>query len=228
VVDDPRRNLVIFDCDGVLVDSEFLCNHCEFEALRECGCTLGRAEYGELAAGRKSHQIDALLRERFGLVLPASFWEETARRLEHLLSTELEAVAGVAAAVQALGLDSCVASSSSRARLRLELGVTGLLPLFDGRIYSAEAVPHPKPAPDVYLYAAQAMGRTPDQCLVIEDSLVGVQAALAAGMRVLAFAGGRHITPATRERLERSGAHGIFGSMAELSGLAAAWTGQKD
>ena len=223
MVDLHSRNLVIFDCDGVLVDSEFLCNHCEFEALREYGCTLGRAEYGELAAGRKSHQIDALLRERFGLNLPQGFWEDAARRLEHLLSTELEAVEGVAAAVQALGLDSCVASSSSMARLRLELGVTGLLPLFDGRIYSAEAVPHPKPAPDVYLYATQAMGRTPDQCLVIEDSLVGVQAARAAGMRVLAFAGGRHITPATRERLERSGAHGCFHRMAELPALAAGW-----
>jgi len=228
VVDGPRRNLVIFDCDGVLVDSEFLCNRCEFEALKGVGCTFGRAEYGELAAGRKSHQIDALLRERFGLELPASFWEETARRLEHLLSTELEAVAGVAAAVQALGLDSCVASSSSTARLRLELGVTGLLPLFDGRVYSAEAVPHPKPAPDVYLYAARAMGRTPDQCLVVEDSLVGVQAALAAGMRVLAFAGGRHITPATRERLEASGAHGSFDRMAELPGLVAGWAGREN
>lgn len=227
MVDVPKRNLVIFDCDGVLVDSEYLCNRCEFEALQEHGCTLGRAEYGELAAGRKSSQIDALLRERFGLELPADFWEDAAKRLEHVLGSELEAVPGVTAAVQALGLDSCVASSSSTARLRLELGVTGLLPLFDGRIYSAEAVPHPKPAPDVYRYAARCMDRTPGQCLVIEDSLVGVQAALAAGMRVLAFAGGRHITPATRERLERSGAHGCFDRMVELPELVASWAGHE-
>lgn len=226
MVEVQPRNLVIFDCDGVLVDSEFLCNRCEFEALQEFGGTFGPAEYGELAAGHKSHQIDALLRERFGLALPAGFWEATARRLEHLLSTELKAIEGVSAAVQALALDSCVASSSSRARLQLELGVTGLLPLFEGRIYSAEAVPHPKPAPDVYRYAARAMGRMPDQCLVIEDSLVGVHAGLAAGMRVLAFTGGRHITPAMRERLGRSGAHGCFGSMAELPGLVAGWAGQ--
>ncbi len=137
------------------------------------------------------------------------------------------AVEGVAAAVRALDLDTCVASSSSMARLDLELGVTGLLPLFEGRVYSAEQVPRPKPAPDVYLYAARCMDRTPEQCLVVEDSLPGVQAALAAGMRVLAFAGGRHITPPLGARLHRSGAHGYFERMAELPGLVAAWSGQK-
>ncbi len=219
-------DLVIFDCDGVLVESEILANRCEFEALRECGCALEQPEYVELAVGRKAYQIDALLKERFGLELPEGFWNGTARRLDPLLHSELEAVEGVDAAVRALDLDTCVASSSSTARLRLELGVTGLLPLFEGRIYSAEAVPHPKPAPDVYLYAAQAMGRVPRQCLVIEDSLVGVQAGLAAGMQVLAFTGGRHITPAMRQRLGQSGARACFGRMAELPRLVAAYAFQ--
>jgi HAD superfamily hydrolase (TIGR01509 family) len=218
---------VIFDCDGVLVESEVLATRCEYEALQAFGCALSQAEYAELAIGRKAWQIDALLRERYGLELPEGFWNGALKRLEQLLRTELVAVEGAAAAVRALDLDTCVASSSSLARLDLELGVTGLLPLFAGRVYSAEQVPQPKPAPDVYLYAARCMGRAPEQCLVIEDSLVGVEAALAAGMRVLAFQGGHHITPAITERLRQSGAHGWFQRMAELPGLVAAWSERK-
>lgn len=213
------RDLLIFDCDGVLVESEFLANRCEYEALQKLGCPLERAGYAELAVGLKSHQIDALLRERHGFAVPGGFWKAMADRLDQLLRTELVAVDGAAAAVRALDRECCVASSSTMARLRLSLGVTGLLPLFEGRIFSAEAVPHPKPAPDVYLYAARSMGRAPDRCLVVEDSLPGVQAALAAGMRVLAFTGGRHVTPAMAQRLERSGAHATFERMAELPHL---------
>ena len=215
-------DLLIFDCDGVLVESEFLAHRCEFAALQKLGCPFGQAEYVELAVGLKSHQIDALLRERHGFQVPEGFWDTMAGQLDQLLRTELVAVDGAVAAVRALDRACCVASSSTTVRLRLSLGVTGLLPLFDGRIFSAEAVPRPKPAPDVYLYAAREMGRKPAQCLVIEDSLPGVQAALAAGMRVLAFTGGRHITPAMAGRLRASGAHGWFGRMAELPGLVAA------
>ena len=218
--------MVIFDCDGVLVESEVLANHSEYEALRELGLGLGETEYVELAVGHKAHQIDALLRERHGFQVPKGFWRAAAERLERLIRSDLVAVAGVAEAVAALDQDTCVASSSSTVRLRLELGVTGLLPLFDGRIFSAEAVPHPKPAPDVYLYAAREMGRRPEQCLVVEDSLPGVQAGLAAGMRVLAFTGGRHVTPAMAGRLRNSGAHGSFGHMEELPGLVTQWAAE--
>jgi HAD superfamily hydrolase (TIGR01509 family) len=219
--------MVIFDCDGVLVESEILANHSEYLALRELGLELGETEYVELAVGHKSHQIDALLREHHGFQVPKGFWRAAAERLEHLIRSDLVAVEGAADAVRALEQDTCVASSSTTARLRLELGVTGLLPLFDGRIFSAEAVPHPKPAPDVYLYAAREMGRRPEQCLVIEDSLPGVKAGLAAGMRVLAFTGGRHVTPAMAGRLRQSGAHGWFGSMAELPGRVTQMLGGK-
>jgi HAD superfamily hydrolase (TIGR01509 family) len=211
--------LVIFDCDGVLVESEALAFQCELEGLRELGHTLDSQVYQDLSLGRRAEKVTQLLWEQHQIVLPADFWVLQAERLRQMMQQELVAVEGVVETVKGLSLPTCIASSSDMAHLKSMLGQVGLWSHFEGRVFSTQMVQHPKPAPDVYLHAAAVMGAEPSECLVIEDSPVGIQAGLAAGMTVLAFGGGRHITPNLKERIKSSGAHGYFERMQELPGL---------
>lgn len=182
--------LVIFDCDGVLIDSERLAVKVDVLVLRELGWPLSEAEVIERFVGVSNRDTQAAIEAHLGRKLPDR-WEERFKPLyEQAFANQLAPVEGVLEALERIALPSCVASSGTHEYLRYTLGLTGLYERFAGRIFSAEDVARGKPAPDLFLHAAERMGAQPTACAVVEDSRSGVEAARAAGMRVLAFAGG--------------------------------------
>jgi HAD superfamily hydrolase (TIGR01509 family) len=207
-------DLVIFDCDGVLIDSERLAVKVDVLVLRELGWPLTEAEVIERFVGRSDRDTQAAIEAHLGRKLPPG-WEERFKPLyERAFAAELAPVAGVLEALDQIELPSCVASSGTHEHLRYTLGLTGLYERFAGRIFSAEDVARGKPAPDLFLHAAGRMAAQPAGCVVVEDSRPGVEAARAAGMRVLAFAGG--LSPA--ELLEGPNTV-VFEDMRELPRL---------
>ena len=189
---DPQ--LVIFDCDGVLVDSEPLAVRVEAELIGRLGWPLTEADVLERFVGRSDAYVRAEVERAVGRPLP-EYRQLYEQQLHRIFRSELRAVDGIADTLEALTLPTCVASSGTHEKMRLTLGLTGLLPYFSGRLFSATEVRDGKPAPDLFLHAAERCGVDPDHCVVIEDSRSGVEAARAAGMRCLAYCGG--LTPAS-------------------------------
>lgn len=186
----PAVELVIFDCDGVLIDSERLAVKVDVQVLRELGWPLSETEMIERFVGRSDRDTQAAIEAHLGRKLPDGWAEQVEERYRQAFDAELSPVAGVLEALEEIALPTCVASSGTHEHLRYTLGLTGLYDRFAGRIFSADDVAAGKPAPDLFLHAAEQMGATPAGCVVIEDSRPGVEAARTAGMRVLAFAGG--------------------------------------
>ena len=186
--------LVIFDCDGVLVDSEPIALRLLLETLATAGLTLDPETAHARFLGRSLASTRAIIARDFGLALPDPALAEMRRRLYAAFRSELQPIPGIAATLDALPCPYCVASSSQPERIALALTVTGLWPRFDGRAFSATMVDRGKPAPDLFLYAAGTLGYAPAACTVVEDSPAGIIAAKAAGMRVVAFTGGSHAT----------------------------------
>jgi HAD superfamily hydrolase (TIGR01509 family) len=217
---DTRAELVIFDCDGVLIDSERLAVKIDVEVLRELGWTLSEAEVIDRFVGRSDRDTQAAIEAHLGRKLPDSWPEQVQSLYRNVFADELVPVAGVLDALEQITIRSCVASSGTHDYLRYTLELTGLYERFAGRIFSAEDVARGKPAPDLFLYAAGRMGAEPDECVVVEDSRSGVEAARAAGMRVLGFTGG--LSPA--ELLEGPNTV-LFDDMRELPGLLDKWGG---
>lgn len=211
----PRPvELVIFDCDGVLIDSERLAVKVDVLVLGELGWPLSEAEVVERFVGRSDRETRAEIETQLGRRLPAG-WQERVNALYHqAFAAELAPVAGILEALDQITLPACVASSGTHEHLRYTLRLTGLFDRFAGRIFSAEDVARGKPAPDLFLHAADRMGVVPAGCVVVEDSRPGVEAARAAGMRALAFAGG--LSP--RELLDGPDTT-VFADMRELPGL---------
>ena len=182
---------VIFDCDGVLVDSERLMNR-EFSGmLNEIGLPYTPEETTRTFMGRSMKSCMQIVESQLGRAVPDDFFTELDRRAYAAFAESLTPVDGVASVLDALdraGTPYAVASSGSHDKMRMTLGLTGLLPRLAGRITSATEVTHGKPAPDVFLLAAERLRVPPDECVVIEDSLLGIEAALAANMRVIGFA----------------------------------------
>lgn len=207
--------LLVFDCDGVLVDSEVLA----LETLREMMASLGRpmtmAEADREFTGGSLADTIATAGRLLGRPIPADIGERFGRLLFDRFRRELKPVPGVRDAILALPYRRCVASSSSPDRLKLSLEVTGLAPLFE-HVFSAVQVARGKPAPDLYLLAARTLGEPPERCIVIEDSTRGVMAGRAAGARVVGFAGAAHAAPTLAEDLRRAGAEVVIQSMNEL------------
>lgn len=185
-----RPQLVIFDCDGVLVDSERLAVRVESAALAELGWKLTEAEIAERFLGRTDGDLIAAVEAHLGRSAPPGWRAALQQRYREVFATELIAVDGIEDALDRITLPTCVASSSSHAKLRTTLGLTGLYDRFAGRIFSADDVQRGKPAPDLFLLAAERCDTRARDCIVIEDSIAGVRAARAAGMRVLGYAGG--------------------------------------
>jgi HAD superfamily hydrolase (TIGR01509 family) len=158
----------------------------------------------------------ALAEGILGRKIPEDLGQRYGRRLSERLRHDLKPVAGVKAAIAALSYRRCVASSSTFERIRLSLEVTGLAPLFGDNIFSATQVAHGKPAPDLYLLAAKTMGVTPADCLVIEDSSLGVRAGVAAGMTVIGFTGANHTIGDLAQRLKTAGARRVIVAMDQL------------
>ncbi|MFG2989572.1 HAD family hydrolase [Streptomyces sp. NPDC048257] len=208
--------LVIFDCDGVLVDTERIALPLQVALGAELGWPLTEAEVMDRFIGRSTASIHEDIAARVGEET-AALWRVRFEELHRdAVDTGLSAVEGLPEALGAITLPTCVASSGSHEKMRHTLGRTGLYEHFEGRIYSATEVSRGKPAPDLFLYAAQRMGVDPAACMVVEDSRPGVEAARAAGMRALGYAGG--LTPAAR--LEGPDTV-VFHDMRKLPGLLA-------
>jgi HAD superfamily hydrolase (TIGR01509 family) len=214
-----RFDLVIFDCDGVLVDSERLSIRVDAVYLEQIGWPMAESEIVERFVGKSDADMRAMIEDHLGGPVPAEIDEAFERLYRETFDNELEAVDGIEAVLEALaaaGTPVCVASSGTHAKIRRSLAKTGLARFFGDRLYSAMDVRNGKPAPDLFLHAAATLGVEPARCAVVEDSAPGVVAALAAGMRAFAYAGG--VTPA--ERLRAAGGSAVmFGHMAELPGL---------
>jgi len=183
-------SLVIFDCDGVLVDTERIAVKIDVVVLGRLGWTLTEAEVIDRFMGRTDEEMTREIEAHLGRRLPRD-WEEPFRHLyRDAFAAELAPVPGIVDALDAIALPTCVASSGTHEKIRFTLGLTGLYERFAGRIFSASEVARGKPAPDLFLLAASRMAVSPAACAVVEDSRYGVEAARAAGMRAFGYAGG--------------------------------------
>jgi HAD superfamily hydrolase (TIGR01509 family) len=212
-----RPGLVIFDCDGVLVDSEPLAAQVNAELLGELGWPISRAEVGERFVGCSYAHFLLEVEAHLGHSVPSDWPSRFRERFEALAEAELcpvEGVTEVLSVLAAYGVPRCVASNSRPQRVAWSLDRTGLSDYFDGNIFSASDVAHPKPAPDVFLLAAATMGVKATDAVVVEDSAFGVQAARRAGMAVYGYAGGL----SKPDSLIGVGTT-VFGRMAELPAL---------
>jgi HAD superfamily hydrolase (TIGR01509 family) len=182
------HELVIFDCDGVLVDSEPIANRVFAEQLRAVGLSMSVDDVMARFVGKTRAGCLDLAAKLFGRPLPEGFGQSWDTALFQALACEVRTVKGVSQLLDTLEIPYCVASNSIPERTRVSLKAVGLLPRFEGRIFSASDVPRPKPAPDLFLHAAKAMNATPSRTVVVEDTITGVLAGVAAGMTVLAYA----------------------------------------
>lgn len=213
-------DLIIFDCDGVLVDSEPLSMGVLIAAIAAQGITVDPAEAYRDYLGRSLGSISDSLRGTHGMPLGAAALESMRRDLYATYRRDLKPSPGIGEVLDTIGIPFCVASSSSVERIELSLELTGLLPRFAGRIFSSAMVAHGKPAPDLFLHAAAALGVRPGRCLVIEDSPAGITAARAAGMMVFAYTGGGHIAlSGLREQVAALEPDAIFDDMRGLADL---------
>ena len=209
--------LVIFDCDGVLVDSEVIASRIFAACLAEIGVTLSIEQAMTFGVGKSAAALGAALEQAFGRPLPADFIERMRARVMAAFTDELRAVDGVEQLLAALTLPRCVASNSHIDRVRHALAATGLLSHLDPHIYTAAMVARGKPAPDLFLFAASRHRVAPGRCLVVEDSPGGVVAALAAGMPVIGFVGASHCTPGHGAVMRAAGCIEVFTRMDELA-----------
>ena len=201
---------IIFDCDGVLITSEKLGNEVSLRLLKSYGCEVTEEELRTECFGRTTQETFAYYRAHWDDKLPENFESELTNALEESFRDGLEAVAGVEDTIALLALPKAVASNSSSESLTFLLSKTGLIDYFFGCIFGADMVEHGKPAPDLYLAAAEKLGVHPKKCLVIEDSPTGVKAAIAAEMSVLGFTGGGHSFVGHSEILRMAGAFDII------------------
>lgn len=210
----PDIRLVIFDCDGVLVDSEPIANRMFAEMLQELGLSLTDEQMFDNFVGYSIAHCIQVAERMLGRSVPPDFVATLQARTFETFRKELRSMPGIEYALDHLGVPFCVASSGDHTKMRTTLGITGLLPRFEGRIFSVTQVARGKPAPDVYLFAARECGVAPEHCLVVEDTPPGVRAGLAAGMSVLGFTA--H-TPAAK--LRDVGARCLFDDMRQLPEL---------
>lgn len=209
-------SLLIFDCDGVLVDSEIIAFDVLAQMLAGLGRPMSLSESRGRFMGRRTPEVLAEIEADIGRPIPADTGVRMKALLFDRLRHELRAVEGVKEAIAHLPWPICVASSSSPERIALSLEVTGLAPLFGTHVFSAEQVAHGKPAPDLFLLAARSMRAVPGETIVIEDSPAGVTAARRAGMGVIGFAGASHADADLSKALHAAGAAVVLTKMADL------------
>ncbi|SHJ87029.1 haloacid dehalogenase superfamily, subfamily IA, variant 3 with third motif having DD or ED [Bradyrhizobium lablabi] len=211
-----KPDLIVFDCDGVLVDSEMLSCRCLSEGLKGYGIDLDPDQALDLFLGRSVSAVFDHY-QASGHAIPAQFSTELKTLVRAAFETALCPIEGVSSVLEGLEIPHCVASSSDFDRVAFSLSLTGLAPHFDNRLFTAQMVERGKPAPDLFLYAADKMQTDPRRTLVIEDSVSGVTAAKAAGMTVWGFVGGSHYQSRDgRALLYNAGADRVFGRMADF------------
>jgi HAD superfamily hydrolase (TIGR01509 family) len=182
--------LVIFDCDGVLVDSERIALAVLAQAAAAEGAVISSEEALRLFRGTKMADCVVEIERRSGRRVSNHFVADLREAIAIAFEANLQAMEGIHAALASIAFPVCVASNGPMSKLTHTLGLTGLLPHFEGRIFSAYEVGSWKPDPGLFLHAARTLGIAPSRCIVVEDSLPGIRAAKAAGMRVLGFTAG--------------------------------------
>ena len=213
-------DLVIFDCDGVLIDSEIISARMLVAELSRLGLSIDLAYVERNFLGRSYPVVMETIRREFGLDLPADFEAQYREALLAAFQTELKVVPHVHDVLANIGVPYCVATSSSPRRVELSLALVGLSTLIGDKVFTSTLVKRGKPAPDLFLYAAEKMGARPERTLVIEDSLTGIRAGLAAGMTVWRFVGGSHLGAKTPEEPEDALPHHRLVSFAEFFQIA--------
>jgi HAD superfamily hydrolase (TIGR01509 family) len=212
-------DLIIFDCDGVLVDSEVISCRAHADVLSRHGYPITQEQVFDRFLGRSTRQANSEVEAELGRALPDDFHVQLQDELFRSFEADLDAVAHIHEALDAITQAVCVASSGSHQRMRVTLGRARLTDRFAPNIFSASQVTNGKPAPDLFLFAARRMNVPPERCLVIEDSVPGVTGGRAAGMPVLGFHGGSHCRPGHGDSLRTAGAAAIFDDMRQLPGL---------
>jgi HAD superfamily hydrolase (TIGR01509 family) len=210
-------DLVIFDCDGVLVDSELIFARVLAECLLAMDFPTTIEEAITLGFGKNRVTLGAAVESRFGRPLSDEFFETMRARTALVLERELQPIPGVEELLNALPLPRCVASNGHLERVRERLTLTRLLRFFDPHVFSAIQVAAGKPAPDLFLFAAERLGVPPESCIVVEDSAAGVEAAIAAQMPVVGFCGGSHCPQDHADRLSAAGCSRVFARMPDLA-----------
>lgn len=220
----PQPDLVIFDCDGVLVDSEVIAARIEAELLTQAGYEISAEELSEVYAGLTFKDILMAVEEKAKIPFQISLIDQAEELVDRKLKSDVRAIESVHEAVAAVTSQHCVCSNSRSERIEFMLRKTGLLPFFSGRIFSALETPtaRTKPAPDVFLFAAEKLGAAPARSFVIEDSVHGVSGARAAGMRVIGFTGASHSYPGHADALTEAGAETVIRRWPDLKGVLAA------
>jgi len=214
-------DLIIFDCDGVLVDSEVISCRAHAETLTRHGYPITAEQVLERFLGRSMRQATLEVEAELGRSLPDDFQSQTYAEIFRLFATSLEATPHIGEALTQIALPVCVASSGPPEKISASLNRVGLYDRFAPYIFSAVQVRHGKPAPDLFLFAAEQMQTLPARCLVIEDSIAGIAGAIAAGMPVLGFHGGSHCRPGYGDGLRAAGATAVFDDMRQLPDLIA-------
>ncbi|TPM35034.1 HAD family phosphatase [Mesorhizobium sp. B2-3-4] len=220
----PQPDLVIFDCDGVLVDSEIVAARVEAELITLAGYEISAEEIAETYAGLTFKDILMRIEEKSKIPFQVSLIDRAEDLVDRKLRSDVRAIEGVREAVASVTAQRCICSNSRSERIEFMLEKVHLLPFFAGRIFSAMETPtgKTKPAPDVFLYAAEKFGANPAHTFVIEDSVHGVTGARAAGMRVIGFTGASHSYPGHADALTEAGAETVIRRWAELKGVIAA------
>ena len=212
-------DLVIFDCDGVLVDSELISCRAHSQMLTSHGYPITSDQVLERFLGVSDREARLIVEAELGRTLPDDFEAQVKAATLRFYEGDLRAIANVGEAIAAIDLKKCVASSGTPEKIRHGLTCAGLYDVLAPHIFSASQVKRGKPAPDLFLFAAERMQAQPGRCVVIEDSIPGVTGAVVAGMTVLGFHGGSHCRPGHDDTLRAAGARLIFDDMRQLPGL---------
>jgi HAD superfamily hydrolase (TIGR01509 family) len=211
-------DLIIFDCDGVLVDSEIIAAQVESRLLTDAGYPISTEEMGERFSGMTWKNILLEVEREASIPLSASLLEKSEKLLDARLERDVKVIEGVKTALSRMTLPRCICSNSSSARLEMMLIKVGLKPYFEGHIYSAKDLgpDRVKPKPDIFLHGAKQFNVSPDRVVVVEDSVHGIKGARAAGMRVIGFTGASHTYPSHADRLTDAGAETVIARMQDL------------
>ena len=212
-------SLIIFDCDGVLVDSEVISCRAHADVLTRHGYSITSEQVFARFLGRSTRQANLEIETELGRKLPEAYHSDLQDELFRSFEADLEAIRGIHDVLDVVTQAVCVASSGSHQRMQVSLGSTGLYERLAPNIFSASQVKNGKPAPDLFLFAAKEMGVAPERCVVIEDSLAGIAGARAAGMTVFGFHGGSHCGDGHAETLRKAGADLTFADMHQLPEL---------
>lgn len=214
-----KIELIIFDFDGVVVDSEHLSSTVHAETLQQVGVPLSIADFGNQYTGMDFTSMMSKLVADYGQDKADLFAAMIEANYVQKMQAELQLMPHILRFLQTTDVSFCIGSNSKMTRLIINQQATGIANIFDGKTYSADMVTNPKPAPDLFLHAAKQMGFAPKECLVIEDGAHGIKAANAAGMRSLGFTGGSHCKEGHAERLRDAGALRVFDDMSELADI---------